>query len=76
MILIGGATDPMLESTEGELAKLFRRIATVQRQAPVAGSVDELEWRGPADEVDVVGESIDGAGLVARAVKLAGTRRQ
>jgi 5'-3' exonuclease len=59
-----------------ELAKLFRRIATVQRQAPVARSVDELEWRGPADDVAVVGESIDGAGLVARAVKLAGTRRQ
>jgi 5'-3' exonuclease len=32
-----------------ELALLFRRIATVETDAPVSGSVDELRWVGPAD---------------------------
>ena len=30
-----------------EDALLYRRIATVELGAPVAGSVDEMEWRGP-----------------------------
>ena len=32
-----------------DLAVLFRRIATVDRQAPVSKSVDELCWTGPPD---------------------------
>jgi 5'-3' exonuclease len=32
-----------------ELALLFRRIATVETDAPISGSVDELRWVGPAD---------------------------
>lgn len=32
---------------ERELALLFRRIATVDRTAPVSDTVDELRWRGP-----------------------------
>jgi 5'-3' exonuclease len=34
-----------------ELALLFRRIATVETDAPVSGGVDELRWVGPADPV-------------------------
>jgi 5'-3' exonuclease len=32
-----------------ELALLFRRIATVETDAPVSASVDELAWTGPPD---------------------------
>jgi 5'-3' exonuclease len=32
-----------------DLALLFRRIATVDLDAPVSGSVDELAWSGPPD---------------------------
>jgi 5'-3' exonuclease len=32
-----------------ELALLFRRIATVETDAPVSESVDELRWTGPPD---------------------------
>ena len=32
-----------------ELALLFRRIATVETDAPVSDSVDELRWTGPPD---------------------------
>ncbi len=32
-----------------DLALLFRRIATVETDAPVSGSVDELRWTGPPD---------------------------
>ena len=34
---------------EFELALLFRRIATVETDAPVSESVDELRWTGPPD---------------------------
>jgi 5'-3' exonuclease len=34
---------------EFELALLFRRIATVETDAPVSDSVDELRWVGPPD---------------------------
>ena len=32
-----------------ELALLFRRIATVETDAPVSATVDELRWLGPPD---------------------------
>jgi 5'-3' exonuclease len=32
-----------------ELALLFRRIATVETDAPVSATVDELRWTGPPD---------------------------
>jgi 5'-3' exonuclease len=34
---------------EFELALLFRRIATVETDAPVSDNVDDLRWVGPAD---------------------------
>lgn len=33
-----------------ELALLFRRIATLDLEAPVSENVDELRWTGPSDE--------------------------
>ena len=34
-----------------ELALLFRRIATIELDAPVMGSVDDLRWTGPRPRV-------------------------
>src|SRR3954463_2890737 len=57
-----------------ELALLFRRIATVERDADVVQSVDQLEWKGPTRELLSLTESINGLGLAERAVKLAKKR--
>ena len=57
-----------------ELALLFRRIATVETDAPTITSVAELEWRGPRPELVAMGEQLDAPGLVERAVKLADRR--
>jgi 5'-3' exonuclease len=57
-----------------ELALLFRRIATVETDAPTIESVSELEWRGPRPELVEVCRRIDAPNLVDRAVELA-TRR-
>lgn len=54
-----------------ELAVLFRRIATVETEAPTITSVDELEWTGPTDALAEVAERIDAPGLLVRARKLA-----
>jgi len=59
-----------------ELALLFRRIATVEVDAPVSESVDELRWTGPADP-DAFAEmarDLDATALVGRVERLAATR--
>ena len=55
-------------------AVLFRRIATLERDAPVSTSVDELEWRGPRREVLDLAAEWDAGGLAERAVALARKR--
>jgi 5'-3' exonuclease len=57
-----------------ELALLFRRIATVERDADVVSSVDEMEWKGPTRELVALAERVNGLGLADRAVKLAKKR--
>jgi len=57
-----------------DLALLFRRIATIEVDAPTITNVDELEWKGPRPEFVEVCERIDAPGLVERAVKLAEAR--
>ena len=52
-------------------ALLFRRIATVDLTAPVAASVDELRWRGPAVGFDERCAALDAQRLAARAHRLA-----
>jgi 5'-3' exonuclease len=59
-----------------DLALLFRRIATVESQADVLGSVDELEWTGPEPGFAALSERIAGPGLAVRAAKLAAARRR
>ncbi len=59
---------------ERELALLFRRIATVVREAPVSPTVDELEWRGPRPELAAVCQRLDADYLVRQAESLAAER--
>ncbi len=48
-------------------AVLFRHIATVNLDAPVAATVDEIEWLGPTEDFDDVADRLD---------VTAGTRRR
>jgi 5'-3' exonuclease len=61
---------------EFELALLFRRIATVELDAPVSDSVDELRWTGPADPAAFaeMAHAIDAPNLVGRIERLAAAR--
>ncbi len=54
-----------------ELALLFRRIATVERDAPTMTLVDELRWSGPTPELRAIAERLEAPNLVARAERLA-----
>ena len=54
-----------------EDALLYRRIATVELGAPVAASVDEMEWRGPVSGFDERCAELGAPRLAARARELA-----
>jgi 5'-3' exonuclease len=55
-------------------ALLFRRIATLEADAPTVDEADELEWTGPTADLVGLCESIDATGLAERAVALAERR--
>lgn len=55
-------------------AVLFRRIATIEYEAPTVDSVDELEWHGPRPELVELAASVDAPALVERATRLAEAR--
>ena len=57
-----------------EDALLFRRIATIEYDAPTVGSVDELEWLGPGADFAQLAESIDAPALIERATNIAEQR--
>jgi 5'-3' exonuclease len=57
-----------------ELALLFRRIATIERDAPTITDVEQLRWTGPTDELVALAASLDAPNLAARAERLAETR--
>lgn len=57
-----------------ELAVLFRRIATVELEAPTITSVDELEWTGPTEALVEIADRLDAPGLLTRAQRLARAR--
>ncbi|WP_423927372.1 5'-3' exonuclease [Candidatus Palauibacter sp.] len=56
-------------------ALLFRRLATLVREAPVSASADELAWRGPRDDFNLVAAVLDAPDLAPRAERLAEARR-
>jgi 5'-3' exonuclease len=53
-----------------DAALLFRRLATLDRDAPVSASVDELEWTGPRDTFGLVAAVLDAPDLERRAAEL------
>ncbi|HMS89196.1 MAG TPA: 5'-3' exonuclease H3TH domain-containing protein [Acidimicrobiales bacterium] len=55
-------------------ALLFRRIATLEYDAPTMDTVDELEWHGPRPDLVDLAASVDAPGLVDRATRLATAR--
>ena len=57
-----------------EEALLFRRIATLEADAPTASSIDELRWTGPADNLPEMAERLAAPDLVKRTAKLAAHR--
>ena len=57
---------------EPDLALLFRRIATVERDTDLATTVDDLEWAGPQPEFEELAKALGSPGLWRRAVKAAG----
>ena len=54
-----------------ELALLFRRIATIETDAPVSASVDEMCWRGAGPEFGELAAALDAPGLAERAQRAA-----
>jgi 5'-3' exonuclease len=54
-----------------EEALLFRTLATLQADAPVSPSVDDMAWRGPRPGFDQVAAGLDAGQLVERAHRLA-----
>ena len=70
----GGAKLARTLADNVELALLFRRIATVDLDAPVSASVDEVEWKGPTDRFEEVARTIDATGALRRITKLADRR--
>jgi 5'-3' exonuclease len=58
-----------------EDAMLYRRLATIETDAPTISSIDELEWKGPrADHVDAL-NAIDADGYVNRIDRLLRRKR-
>jgi hypothetical protein len=53
---------------------LFRRLATLELDAPTIADVDELRWRGPTPDLAAVARRLDAGDLEPRALALAGQR--
>ncbi len=56
-------------------ALLYRRLATLEVDAPTITEVDELRWRGPTDDLDDVVRLLDADDLPGRLHRLAEARR-
>ena len=56
-------------------ALLFRRLATLDREAPTVSNIDELRWTGPSDDLDAVVSLLDADDLRSRTMKLAEARQ-
>jgi 5'-3' exonuclease len=68
----GGAKLATTLANNLELALLFRRIATIELDAPVSPNVDVLEWTGPTDDFVALAESIDATSALRRIQNLMG----
>jgi 5'-3' exonuclease len=70
----GGANLARTLADNLDLALLFRRLATLDLDAPTVSDVDELCWTGPGPELARVADRLDADDVVARAERLAATR--
>ena len=70
----GGAKLARTLADQLEDALLFRRLATLERDAPTASSVDELRWTGPGDDIEAAARRFDAPDLVTRTSALARAR--
>ncbi|MGI9596396.1 MAG: 5'-3' exonuclease [Acidimicrobiales bacterium] len=70
----GGAKLAKTLADHFEDALLFRRLATLERDAPTASSIDELRWTGPGDDVEEAAKIFDAPDLVKRTAALARAR--
>lgn len=70
----GGAKLAVALQENLEAALLFRTLATLQTDAPVSPSVDDLEWTGPDPGFSAFAASLDAGNLATRADRLAGRR--
>ena len=61
---------------ERDAALLFRRIATVVRDVPGCGAVDDWRWTGPTDDFERVSVLIDDPQAVERVRRLSQARRE
>jgi 5'-3' exonuclease len=74
---VGVRGAPKLAATlraDYELALLFRRIATIELDAPTFDEVDDLRWTGPERELVDLCDRLDAPGLARRAAALAERR--
>ena len=55
-------------------ALLYRRLAVLETDAPTISSVDELEWKGPSDDLEPVVNLLDADDVPKRVAKLAEVR--
>jgi 5'-3' exonuclease len=70
----GGAKLAKTLAENLEDALLFRRLATLERDAPTASSIDELRWTGPGPDVAWAAETFDAPDLTRRTAALAAAR--
>jgi len=70
----GGAKLAARLAEDMDLALLFRRIATLETDAPTSDSVDDVRWLGPTTGFAELCRQVDADDLVPRIEQLAQTR--
>jgi 5'-3' exonuclease len=70
----GGAKLAKTLADQLEDALLFRRLATLERDAPTAASIDDLRWVGPGEDIEAAAEIFEAPDLVKRTATLAAAR--
>ena len=70
----GGAKLAKTLAEQLDDALLFRRLATLETDAPTATGVDELRWTGPGPDIEAAAVRFDAPDLVERTAALAAAR--
>ncbi len=70
----GGAKLAKTLADQLDDALLFRRLATLETDAPTAADVDELHWTGPGPDLPAAAERFDAPDLLTRTAALVAAR--